>query len=176
MIYEETTLKGVFVIGAEKLVDERGFFARAWCQNGFKNHSLTSSFVQANISFNNKTGTLRGMHYQVAPYEEIKLVRCTRGAIYDVVIDLRPISPTYKRWVGVELTADNYNMLYVPEGCAHGFQTLSDDAEVFYQVSQFYSPAHERGIRYNDPAFGIDWPMEVQIISDKDMNWPEFTQ
>ena len=175
MIFTETKLKGAYVIEIEKLKDNRGFFARAWCQNEFKAHGLTSRVVQVNVSSNKKKGTLRGMHYQLSPYEETKLIRCTRGAIYDVIIDLRPSSPTYAQWIGVELTEENYKMLYVPENFAHGFQTLEDDTEVTYQVSQFYMPGSESGIRWNDPAFSIDWPIQVQVISDKDKSWPDYT-
>jgi len=174
VIFAETKLKGAFVIEIEKLEDERGFFARAWCQKEFEAHGLISQLVQANISYNKMRGTVRGMHYQKAPYAETKLVRCTRGAIYDVAIDLRQGSPTYKQWIGVELTAGNYRMLYVPEGFAHGYQTLEDDTEVFYQVSQFYSPEHERGVRYDDRAFRIEWPIDVQVVSDKDKSWPDY--
>lgn len=175
MIFTETELKGAYIIEIEKLKDHRGFFARSWCQNEFKNHGLTTRLVQANVSYNKKTGTLRGMHYQMSPYEETKLVRCTRGAIYDLIIDLRPASPTYTQWIGVELTAENYKMLYVPENFAHGFQTLEDDTEVTYQVSQFYTPGAESGIRWDDPTFSIDWPIEVRVISDKDKSWPNYT-
>jgi dTDP-4-dehydrorhamnose 3,5-epimerase len=174
MNFKETALRGAFIIEIEKKVDERGFFARAWCRKEFEKHGLNTQVVQANVSFNNKKGTLRGMHYQAAPYGEVKLVRCTQGAIYDVIIDLRPDSPTYKQWIGVELTSENYKMLYVPENFAHGFQTLEDNTEVTYQVSQFYSPGSERGARYNDPAFGIQWPVEVRVISDKDKSWPDY--
>ena len=175
MIFTETELKGAYIIEIEKLKDHRGFFARAWCQNEFKAQGLTSSVVQANVSSNKKKGTLRGMHYQLSPYEETKLVRCTRGAIYDVIIDLRPASPTYTQWIGVELTEENYKMLYVPENFAHGFQSLKDDTEVTYQVSQFYTPGSESGIRWDDPAFSLKWPIEVQVISDKDKSWPDYT-
>ena len=172
MIFRETTLKGAFVIEMEKFEDKRGFFARAWCQKEVEANGLVSRVVQTNISFNKKRGTLRGMHYQVAPYEQIKLVRCTRGAIYDVIIDLRPDSPTFRTWTGVELTAENYIMLYVPENVAHGFQTLEDNTEVTYQVSQFYTPASERGVRYDDPVFQVEWPLPVEVISEKDIAWP----
>ena len=175
MIFTETELKGAYIIEIEKLKDHRGFFARSWCQNEFKDHGLRSVWSQANVSYNKKMGTLRGMHYQLSPYEETKLVRCTRGGIYDVIIDLRPASPTYTQWIGVELTAESYKMLYVPENFAHGFITLEDDTEVTYQVSQFYTPGSERGIRWDDPAFSIDWPIEVQVISDKDKSWPDYT-
>jgi dTDP-4-dehydrorhamnose 3,5-epimerase len=174
MIFTETNLPGAYVIDLKKMQDQRGFFGRAWCQREFEAQGLVSRLAQANISFNHLQGTLRGMHYQIAPFEETKLVRCTKGAIYDVIIDLRLESPTYKQWVGVELTAANYKTLYVPEGFAHGYQTLENDTEVFYQVSQFYAPESERGIRYNDSAFGIKWPLPVKMISDKDKSWPDY--
>lgn len=174
MKFTEIKLKGAFVIEIEKLSDARGFFARSWCRKEFEAHGLTSRIVQANVSYNLKKGTLRGMHYQIAPYQECKLIRCTRGAIYDVIIDLRPNSPTYKQWAGVELTADNSIMFFVPQDFAHGFQTLMDETEITYQVSQFYTPGSERGIRFDDPAFGIQWPLEVAVISDKDKSWPNF--
>lgn len=174
MIFTETKLPGAFIIELERREDERGFFARAWCKKEFEAHSLNLDWVQANLAFSKRRGTLRGLHYQIAPYEEAKLMRCIRGAIYDVIIDLRPESPTYKRWLGVELTADNHKMLYVPEGFAHGYQTLMDNTETFYQASQFYSPESERGLRYDDPALGIEWPIDVQVISDKDESWPDY--
>ncbi len=176
MIFEETKLPGACIIDIEKREDARGFFARGWCQREFAAQGPASNIVQANISYNKWKGTLRGMHWQMAPAAETKLVRCTRGAIYDVIVDLRPGSPTYKQWIGVELTARNYRMLYVPEHFAHGFQTVEDDTEVTYQVSQFYTPEVERGARYNDPAFGIIWPLPVMVISDKDGNWPDYTE
>jgi dTDP-4-dehydrorhamnose 3,5-epimerase len=172
MIFRETTLKGAFVIEMEKFEDKRGFFARAWCQEESEANGLVSRVVQTNISFTKKRGTLRGMHYQVAPYEQVKLVRCTRGMIYDVIIDMRPDSPTFRKWTGVELTAENYIMLYVPENFAHGFQTLEDNTEVTYQVSQFYSPESERGVRHDDPVFQVEWPLPVEVISEKDIAWP----
>jgi len=174
VLFHETRLEGAFVIELEKREDTRGFFARGWCQKEFEDHGLVAQVVQANVSYNRKKGTLRGMHYQVAPVEETKLVRCVRGGIYDVIIDLRPESPTYKQWMGVELTAENYKMLYVPENFAHGLQTLEDDTEVIYQVSQFYTPGAERGIRWNDPAFRIEWPQDIEVISDKDADWPDY--
>ncbi len=174
MLFHETKLEGAFVIELEKRADTRGFFARGWCQKEFEDHGLVAQVVQANISYNRKKGTLRGMHYQVAPVEETKLVRCVRGGIYDVIIDLRPESPTYKQWIGVALTAENYKMLYVPENFAHGLQTLEDDTEVIYQVSQFYTPGAERGMRWNDPAFRIEWPQDIEVISDKDADWPDY--
>lgn len=176
MIFTETRLKGAFIIEMEKLEDARGFFARAWCQKEFEAHGLNLHWVQANLVFSERRGTLRGLHYQIAPYEEAKLLWCIRGAIYDVIIDLRPESPTYKQWLGMEFAADNRKMLYVPEGFAHGYQTLVDNAEAFYPVSQFYSPEYERGIRWDDPAFGIEWPeTETVILSEKDRSWPHYS-
>lgn len=175
MRFTPTELKDAYVIDIEQRADERGFFARTWCQNEFAQHGLVATIAQANMSYNHKRGTLRGMHFQRAPHAEVKIIRCTRGAIYDVIIDLRPDSPTYKRWIGVELTARNYRMLYVPEGFGHGFQTLEDETEVAYNVSQFYTPGAEGGVRYNDPAFGIAWPLPVSVISEKDAAWPDFS-
>jgi dTDP-4-dehydrorhamnose 3,5-epimerase len=174
MIFAETMLKGVFIIEPERLEDERGFFARTWCRRVFEEHGLNSQLAQCSISFNRTRGTLRGMHYQDEPYGEAKLVRCTHGTIYDAVIDLRPGSPTFKRWIGLELTADNHRMLYIPEGFAHGFQTLEEHAEVFYQMSQFYAPDYARGVRWNDPAFDIRWPAAVSVISERDRSYPDF--
>jgi len=174
MIFKETKLKDAFIIDLEKHQDDRGFFARAYCEKEFQNHGIESAVVQANVSYNKYKHTLRGMHFQTEPYGEAKLVRCTRGAIYDVIIDVRKNSPTYKEWIGVELTEDNYRMLYVPEGFAHGFITLQDGTVITYQVSEFYTPGAEKGIRWNDPAFGINWPAEPAIISEKDENWPDF--
>lgn len=163
------------MIEPERLEDERGFFARAWCQREFESHGLSPRLVQCDISFNTKKGTLRGMHYQVAPHEEAKLVRCTMGAIYDVIINLRPDLPTFKQWVAVELTANNRRMLYVPEGFAHGFQTLVDHTEVSYQMTEFYHPESARGVRWDDPAFAIEWPLADPILSEKDRTYPDFT-
>jgi dTDP-4-dehydrorhamnose 3,5-epimerase len=174
MTFTETKLKGAFLIDLKRLEDQRGFFARVWCQEDFNKHGLNPRIAQVNLSFNKKKGTLRGMHFQHAPHQECKLVRCSRGAIYDVIIDLRPSSPTYKQWVGVELRADTYRMLFVPEDFAHGYQSLEDDTEVLYQVSQCYAPQSEGGMRYNDPAFGIQWPLQVTVISEKDKAWPDF--
>lgn len=172
MKFTETKLKGAFVIELEPIKDDRGFFARSWCQKEFAEHGLNSNLVQCNISFNRKRGTLRGMHYQAKPYEEAKLVRCTKGAIYDVIIDIRPESLTFKQWVAVELTSENRKMLYIPEGMAHGFQTLVDDTEVFYQMSEFYHPESARGIRWDDPALKIVWLIkENLIISQKDQSY-----
>lgn len=174
MIFTETKLKGVFIIEPERLEDERGFFARTFCQEEFAAHGLNPRVVQCNISFNKKGGTLRGMHYQIAPYEEAKLIRCTRGAIYDAIINLRPESSTFKQWIAVELTADNRRMLYIPEGFAHGFQTLEDNTEVFYQMSEFYHPECARGVRWDDPEFGIEWPLLHPILSDSDCSFNNF--
>ena len=175
MIFKETQLKGAFIVEMESIRDNRGFFARAWCQKEFEAHGLISCFVQNNITFSPQKGTLRGLHYQIAPHKEVKLVRCTRGAIYDVIIDLRPESPTYKQWLGVELTADNHNMIYIPGEFAHGYQILMDDTEVFYQVGAFYAPGHEQGIRWDDPAFKIEWPINPPLIlSEKDQSWPDY--
>jgi dTDP-4-dehydrorhamnose 3,5-epimerase len=176
MRFIETELAGVVVVEPEPITDERGFFARTWCQATFAEHGLNPHLVQCNISFNVRRGTLRGMHYQVAPHAEAKLVRCTAGAIYDVVIDLRPEAPTYRRWIGVELTSSNQRQIYVPEGCAHGFQTLADNSEVLYQMSAVYVPEAAHGVRWNDPAFGIVWPEAVHVISAKDQHYPDYRQ
>lgn len=174
MFFHRTELTDAVLIELDRREDRRGFFARTWDQQLFKEHGLVDRVVQANLSYNHTRGTLRGMHYQKAPYAETKLVRCVRGAIFDVIIDIRPDSPTYKHWIGVELTAENRRALYVPEGFAHGFQTLTDDCEIMYQVSQVYTPGAEGGIRYNDPSFGIQWPLPVSVISEKDAAWPDF--
>jgi len=174
MIFKETRLQGAFTVEMEPIGDNRGFFARAWCQREFQARGLISCFVQNNITVSPNQGTLRGLHYQVAPHEEVKLVRCTQGAIYDVIIDLRPESPTYLEWLGTELTARNRKMIYIPGGFAHGYQILMDDTEVFYQVGQFYTPEYERGIRWDDPVFAVEWPLDVREISAKDTKWPDF--
>ena len=174
MIFTETSLKGAFIIDLEPVRDERGLFARTWCQREFEAQGLKASWVQNNISENRKKGTVRGMHYQIPPHDEIKLVRCTKGAIYDVIVDLRPDSPTFCQHVGVTLSAENRRALYIPQHFAHGFQSLSDDIEVFYQMSAFYEPSSGRGFRWNDPAFNIKWPEPVTVISAKDKTWPTF--
>lgn len=171
MIFTETKLKGAYRIDLELREDDRGFFARSFCQNEFASRNLKTAIAQCNVSFNRKKGTLRGMHFQTAPKAEAKLVRCSRGAVYDVIIDLRPGSTTYCSWDAIELTADNNQMLYIPEGFAHGFQTLVDNTEVFYQMFEFYSPEHAGGVRWDDPAFGITWPVVDPIISDKDRSY-----
>ena len=174
MNFIETKLKGAFVVEPERLEDARGFFARTWCKREFDTHGLNPNLAQCNISFNKKRGTLRGMHYQKAPHEEAKLVRCTIGAIYDVVVDLRPKSPTFKDWFSVELTAENRKIIYIPKGFCHGFMTLEDNTEVFYQMSEFYTPEFSRGFRWNEPAFSITWPEDVKVISEKDLQYPDF--
>jgi len=174
MIFTETKLKGAYIIELELLEDERGFFARSFCQKEFEEHGLNPRIVQCNISYNKKKGTLRGMHYQAAPNEEAKLVSCIRGAIYDVIIDLRPDSTTHCQWFAVELSAENYKMLYVPEGFAHGFQTLEDNTVVFYQMFEFYHPECARGVRWDDPAFRIRWPLSNRVMSKKDQSYPAF--
>jgi dTDP-4-dehydrorhamnose 3,5-epimerase len=171
MRFAPTAIEGVVVIEPRKLVDERGFFARAWCREEFAQHGLSTVVAQANIGFSPRRGTLRGLHYQAPPHEEAKLVRCTRGEIYDVAVDLRPHSPTFLGWIGLRLSADSHRMLYVPEGCAHGYLTLTDDAEISYQASRPYVPEAARGLRYDDPALGIEWPIEVRVISEQDRSW-----
>jgi dTDP-4-dehydrorhamnose 3,5-epimerase len=174
LIFTETKLAGAFVIELERHTDERGFFARTFCQQEFEAHGLKAEVAQCNVSFNKRKGTLRGMHYQAVPFAEAKLVRCTAGSIYDVIIDLRLASSTFKRHFAVELSAENRRMLYIPEDFAHGFQTLEDDTEVFYQMAQRYSAEHARGVRWNDPAFGIEWPKGERIIIERDQNYPDF--
>lgn len=174
MIFRETALQGTFIIEPEIKQDERGFFARTWCADEFVEHGLNPKILQCSVSYNKKKGTLRGMHYQVAPHEEVKLVRCTRGAIFDVVIDLRPASRTYAKHTSVVLTEANHLLLYIPEGCAHGYQTLEDNTEVFYQISQTFHPESARGIQWDDPYFDIPWPEGDRIISPKDRQYPIF--
>ncbi len=174
VIFKETDLKGAFVLELERLTDDRGFFARSWCRKEFIEHGLNPQLVQCNVSFNKRSNTLRGMHYQATPYEEAKLVRCTRGSIYDVIIDLRPESGTFARCFGILLDAERRNMIYIPEGFAHGFLTLEDDTEILYQMSEFYEPSSARGVRWNDPAFDIRWPADVSVISDRDRSYPDF--
>lgn len=174
MRFQETPLHGAFIVEPEKLEDERGFFARSWCANEFRQHGLSASLAQCNISSNRRRGTLRGMHYQKPPHGEIKLVRCTMGSIFDVIIDLRPASSTYARWFGVELSASNHRMLYIPEDFAHGFLTLCDNSEIFYQMSTPFVAGAGAGCRWNDPAFSIDWPGEIAVISEKDRSYPDF--
>jgi dTDP-4-dehydrorhamnose 3,5-epimerase len=173
MTFVETRVQGAFIIDLERRADQRGYFARAWCKQEFEAHGLTARITQVNVSQNAHKGTLRGMHYQ-AHVPEAKVVSCTKGSIHDVVLDLRRDSPTYLLWAAVQLTAENRRMLYVPEGVAHGFQTLSDDTELLYFMSEFYVPEYARGVRYDDPAFGIVWPLQVTTISDADRAWPDY--
>jgi dTDP-4-dehydrorhamnose 3,5-epimerase len=174
VIFSETPLGGAFVIAPERLEDSRGFFARTWCEREMEEHGIESQLVQCSVSFNKVRGTLRGMHLQTAPHEETKIVRCTKGAIFDVIVDLRHESPTFKRHFEVTLSEDNYKMLYVPKGLAHGFLTLEDNTEVFYQMSEFYSSEHARGVRWNDPSFKINWPFSPSVMSDQDRNYDDF--
>jgi len=174
MTFNETKLSGVFEISLEPMKDERGFFARTWCQQEFEQHGLSSVVTQCSLSFNEKKGTLRGVHFQAAPYPEDKIVRCSQGAIYDVVVDLRPGSSTFKRWIGVYLTAANRRMVYVPKGCGHGLLTLEDQTEVHYQMSENYYPELSRGVRWNDPVFQIEWPDQPAIMSERDRSYPDF--
>jgi dTDP-4-dehydrorhamnose 3,5-epimerase len=175
MIFEETKLPGVCVIEVQRLKDDRGFFGRSFCRNEFVGRGLNPDVAQCNVSFNREAGTLRGMHYQLAPHAEDKLIRCTRGKLYDVIVDLRRESPTFRQWIALELTGDNQRMLYAPKGCAHGFLTLEDNTEVFYQMSEFYHAESASGVRWNDPVFGIQWPLGVQmILSERDRNWPDY--
>jgi dTDP-4-dehydrorhamnose 3,5-epimerase len=174
MKFVETKLKGAFLIDPELLEDERGFFARTCCRKEFEQHGLNFGWVQCNISYNKRKGTLRGMHYQVDPYAEVKLVRCTMGAIYDVIIDLRRDSKSYGQWIAAELSADNRKMIYIPQGFAHGFQTLVDNSEIFYQMSAFYAPECARAVRWNDPQFKIQWPEAERTISEKDQTIKDF--
>ena len=174
MVFTETPLKDVFCIEPERREDARGFFARTWCRKEFLEHGLNAGLVQCSVSFNTRKGTLRGLHYQAAPHGEAKLVRCTRGSIYDVALDLRPDSPTFLRHVAVVLSSENHAMLYIPEGCAHGFETIEPDTEVFYQMSEFYDPECARGVRWNDPAFGIEWPVKEPTMAERDRQYPDF--
>ena len=174
VIFKETKLKGAFIIEPERIADERGFFARTFCREEFEAHGLNPNLVQCSVSFNKKKGTLRGMHYQITPHQEAKLVRCTMGAIYDVLLDLRPKSSTFKQWVSVELTCENRRMVYVPEGLAHGFQTLRDDTEVSYQMNEFYHAECARGVRWDDKMFGIRWPLDQRVTSVRDLSYPDF--
>ena len=174
MIFHTLEIEGAFLIEPERKEDRRGFFARTYCRNELEERDLDPTVVQCNISVNHQRGTVRGMHYQAAPHEEIKLVRCTGGAIHDVILDLRPDSPTFKKHYGVELSAQNRLSLYIPAGIAHGFQSLEDNSEIFYQMSEFYHPESARGVRWNDPAFSIQWPLPISIISDRDLEFPDF--
>jgi dTDP-4-dehydrorhamnose 3,5-epimerase len=175
VIFTPTNIHGVVLLDPERIEDERGFFARGWCQTEFADHGIDLHLLQTNLSFNRRQGTLRGLHYQKPPHEETKIVQCTRGAIYDVALDLRRDSPTFKQWAGATLTADNRRMLVVPPGCAHGYLTLEDNTEVLYQMSAYYAPSHAAGVRWNDPAFDIRWPGNVTVINGRDRDYPDFT-
>jgi dTDP-4-dehydrorhamnose 3,5-epimerase len=174
MRFTETKLPGAFVLEIEKLHDERGYFARWWAAEEFTARGLDGNLSQCSVSFNHRRGTLRGMHFQVAPYAETKIVRCTRGSLFDVMIDLRPGSPTFKQWVGEKLTPDNGKMLYIPKGFAHGFQTLEDNTEISYSISQPYAPHSARGVRWNDPEFKIVWPESVTVTAERDRTYADF--
>jgi dTDP-4-dehydrorhamnose 3,5-epimerase len=174
MEFRQTSLAGAYVIELEKHSDERGFFARAWCEREFREHGLATRIAQCSISSNKGKGTLRGMHFQIPPFAETKLVRCTKGALFDVIVDLRPESSTFRQWFGLELASDRGTMLYIPNGFAHGFQTLENDTEILYQMSEFYSPDHACGFCWNDPAFNIRWPLSVKTISERDLTFPSF--
>lgn len=176
MIFRETPLPGAYIIEVDRRVDARGFFARIWCSDEFSTHGLKTDLVQCNLSWSERRGTLRGMHYQTEPFRETKLVRCVRGAIFDAIIDLRTDSSTFKQWFGVELTAESRAAIYVPEGFAHGVQTLTDDTEIVYFVTAPYSAEHESGVRWNDPTFGIEWPVRDAIVSEKDAQIPDFRE
>jgi dTDP-4-dehydrorhamnose 3,5-epimerase len=169
--FSETAVQDVRLVEVNRIADDRGFFARVWCQEEFTQHGIEADWVQANVGRSIRAGTLRGMHYQRDPHAEAKLVRCTRGAVYDVALDLRPASPSYLRWVGVTLDANEHSMLYIPEGCAHGYQTLADDSEIVYFTSAPYDRDAATGARYDDPAFGIEWPLAVEVISGQDARW-----
>lgn len=172
MRFSETRLSGAYIIDLDRFDDHRGSFLRSWCRREFAERGLASDFVQGNISVNPRRGTLRGMHFQVSPYREVKLMRCARGEILDVIVDMRPDSRTFRQWIGVELRAEDYRMLYIPEGFAHGFQTLCDEVEVQYMVSNYYAPDAARGLRYDDPSIAISWPIPVTEISQADQTWP----
>jgi dTDP-4-dehydrorhamnose 3,5-epimerase len=172
MIFTETTLKGAYLVDVEPIHDDRGFFSYLWCARQAAEHGLAERVAQVKLSYNKRRGTLRGMHYQIPPAAETKLVRCIRGEILDAIVDLRKDSPTYLKHIGAKLSAENRRALYVPAGFAHGYLTLTDDAEVMYQVDEFYAPQHERGLRYDDPRLAITWPIEVSVISPKDASWP----
>lgn len=170
----ETHISGAWIIDAERVDDERGFYALAWARDAFEAYGLNATLAQCNFSYNHRKGTVRGMHWQAAPHAETKLVRCICGGIHDVVVDVREGSPTYRQWIGVDLTAENHRALYIPEGCAHGFQTLEDATEVFYMITDYYAPAAARGMRWNDPAINVIWPLDVSVISERDAQYPAF--
>jgi dTDP-4-dehydrorhamnose 3,5-epimerase len=174
MLFHKTPLSGCYVIEPERMQDHRGFFTRVWCQKELQEHGLNAEVLQSNVGLSYRKGTLRGLHYQRAPHAEVKIVRCTRGAMFDVVIDLRPLSPTHKQWFGVELTEENGKMIYVPEGFAQGYLTLIDNTEMNYHTSKFFHRDSASGVRHNDPGFSIKWPLEIAVISDQDTKWPNY--
>jgi len=174
MQFKETTLTGAYIIEVEPKGDERGFLARTFCKKEFASRGLETEVAQANLSFNAKKGTLRGMHFQVPPFGEAKLVQCLQGSVYDVIIDLRPDSETHRHWLAVEMSADDKKMLYIPEGFAHGFQALEDECVLYYLMFEFFAPEYARGVRWDDPAFGIKWPLPDPVISEKDRQWPDY--
>jgi len=173
MIFRDTPLPGAYVLEPERIEDHRGFFARIWCKNELRARGLGCEVAQSNVGFSRRRGTLRGLHFQRPPHAEVKIVRCTRGSVFDVIVDLRPESPTYRRWFGVELSEENGKMLYVPEGCAQGYLTLADNTEIYYHTSEFYHPESASGVRYDDPEFGIAWPGEIAVMSQQDQHWPD---
>jgi dTDP-4-dehydrorhamnose 3,5-epimerase len=175
MLFHETAIPGAYLIEPERLADHRGFFARVWCKRELLQRGLLADLNQSNMSFSHHKGTLRGLHFQEPPHAEVKIIRCTRGQIYDVIVDLRPDSPTHKTWIGVHLTEENRAMLYVPEGCAQGFLTLTDGSEVYYHTSEFYYPELATGVRYDDPQFSIHWPIRVTVVSEQDTRWPDYS-
>ncbi len=174
MIFTETELKGAYIIDTKKIGDDRGFFGRIWCQDEYETHGLKTNIAQSNIGVSSMKGTLRGLHFQKPPHQEVKIIRCSRGAIYDVIVDLRPESATYQKWLAVELNEKNTRMLYVPEGFAQGYMTLTDDTEMYYLTTAVYAPDSAFGIRYNDPSINIEWPLPIASISENDQNWPDY--
>lgn len=176
MKFTATPVHGAFVIDVDRIGDSRGFFGRLWCENELREQGLVSRIRQSNVGFSPRAGTLRGLHYQISPFEEVKIVRCTRGSVFDVVLDIRPESQTFRKLYGVELNPDNASMLYVPEGCATGYLTLEDDSEIYYNTSEFLAPGAATGVRYGDPLFNIRWPGEIKVMSENDKNWPDFSE
>lgn len=174
MKFAETSVQGAYVIDVDRIGDSRGYFGRLWCEKELEQQGLVSHIKQSNIGFSPEAGTLRGLHYQKAPYEEVKIVRCTRGSVFDVVVDIRSESPTYRMWFGIEITPDNASMLYVPKGCATGYLTLQENSEIYYSTSEFYAPEAATGIRYDDPLFDIEWPGDIKVLSDNDTSWPDY--
>jgi len=175
MKFKRTAVEGAFVIHVNRITDERGYFGRLWCSNALRELGLETTIEQTNVGFSPKAGTLRGLHYQQPPHEEVKVMRCTRGAVFAVVLDIRVDSPTFRSWHGVELNPDNGLKLYFPEGCAAGYLTLEDDSEIYYSTSSFYAPEAATGVRFDDPYFAIEWPSDVRVISDNDKSWPDFS-